>query len=204
MAHPKDGGLTLQVDHRHPLQREDSRVQAKPAQPLQAANEPSVPKLDPQAVDKAARELAMYVGPVAKVLAQRAEAQSDDIDSLYQALALELHSFADREAFLRNKPREREAGELLRKRSQPASAAGQPAAVISGVSLATAVLEQATRELTPYLGPISKLLVKRAQAKAVDREHLYHLLARQLGSAADRGAFLAAAGVNGPLSDGPR
>jgi eukaryotic-like serine/threonine-protein kinase len=203
MAHPKSGGSIVHIGHRNPLQNEDSPVQAIATQALQAANEPSVPKLDPQAVDKAARELAAYVGPVAKVLAQRAELQSNDIDSLYQTLALELHSFADREAFLRTRPLDREASELLRRRSHGASAAGQPTAVISGVSLAAAVLEQATRELTPYLGPISKLLVKRAQAKALDREHLYHLLARQLGSAADRSAFLAAAGVSGPLPEGP-
>ena len=73
------------------------------------------------------------------------------------------------------------------------------------MSLAHDVLEQAVRELSVHLGPISKLLVKRAQGKAVDREHLYHLLARQLGTVSEREAFLAAAQVSalGP-EEGPR
>jgi sulfate permease, SulP family len=183
---------------------EDSPEQTTIIQPLRPVAAPPDSALAPQVVDQAARELAVYVGPVAKVLAQRAQLRATDIASLYQALALELHSFADREAFLRKQPSEQKAAGPMRMRSPPASAADEPTTVSSGVSLPAQVLEQATRELTPYLGPISKLLVKRAQAKALDREHLYHLLARQLGSAADRSAFLAAAGVSGPLSDGPR
>lgn len=183
---------------------EDSPEQTTIILPLQPVAEPPASTLDAQVVDNAARELAVYVGPVAKVLAHRAQARATDVASLYQALALELHSFADREAFLRKQPAEPKAGALLRMRSPLPAAADEPTTLSSGISLPTEVLEQATRELTPYLGPISKLLVKRAQAKALDRQHLYHLLARQLGSADDRSAFLAAAGVSGPLADGPR
>lgn len=206
MAHSSTRrGPALQiVGHRDSTMHEDSPGHTTIIQPLRPVAAPPEPALAPQVVDQAARELAVYVGPVAKVLAQRAQLRATDIASLYQALALELQSFADREAFLRQQPSEPRAAGLMRLRSQPASAADEPTTVSSGVSLPAQVLEQATRELTPYLGPISKLLVKRAQAKALDREHLYHLLARQLGSTADRSAFLAAAGVSGPLSDGPR
>ncbi len=205
MAQSTRRGPALQI-----VGRSDSSMHEDPPglttiiQPLRPVAAPPDPALAPQVVDQAARELAVYVGPVAKVLAQRAQLRATDVASLYQALALELQSFADREAFLRKQPCEPTAAGPMRMRSEPASAADEPTTVSSGVSLPAQVLEQATRELTPYLGPISKLLVKRAQAKALDREHLYHLLARQLGSAADRSAFLAAAGVSGPLSDGPR
>jgi MFS superfamily sulfate permease-like transporter len=192
------------VGQRESSMYEDSPEQTTIVLPLRPVAASPEPALDVQAVDKAARELAVYVGPVAKVLAQRAQLRATDIASLYQALAQELHSFADREAFLRKQPAEPEGAGLLPMRNPPRSAADEPTTLSSGVSLPTEVQEQATRELTPYLGPISKLLVKRAQAKALDREHLYHLLARQLGSAADRSAFLRAAGVSGPLSDAPR
>ncbi len=201
MAHSTRRAPALQiVGRRDSSMYEDSSEQTI-IPPLRPVVAPPEPALDPQLVDKAARELAVYVGPVAKMLAQRAQLRTTDIASLYQALALELHSFADREAFLRNQAWEPKATGPLRTRRQSESAADEPTTLSSGISLPTAVLEQATRELTPYLGPISKLLVKRAQAKALDREHLYHLLARQLGTAADRSDFLAAAGVNGPASD---
>jgi STAS domain len=205
MAQSTRGGPALQiVGHRDSSMHEESFGLTTLIQPLRPVVEAPDSGLDAQAVDQAARALAVYVGPVAKVLAQRAQLRATDVASLYQALALELHSFADREAFLRQQPCEPRAAGVMSLRSQPVSAADEPTTVSSGVSLQPSVLEQATHELTPYLGPISKLLVKRAQAKALDREHLYHLLARQLGSAEDRNAFLAAAGVSRPLSDGPR
>jgi sulfate permease, SulP family len=150
--------------------------------------------LDPQAVDQAGHELAVFVGPVAKLLARRAAPHCADLAALYRTLAQELHAAAAREAFLRHMP----ALTTLPSAPHAPSAVSTSATLQLGVSLAAGVLEQATHDLTPYLGPISKLLVKRAQAKALDREHLYHLLARQIGTTAERDAFLAAAGVDQP------
>jgi sulfate permease, SulP family len=129
--------------------------------------------------------------------------------------------FADREAFLRLTPPQTSTktstqtleGSLPQTQTQaqaqaspspspspspPIPAQGHALSIASplGVSLAHEVLAQAVRELSVYLGPISKLLVKRAQGKAVDREHLYHLLARQLGTVDEREAFLAVAQVS--------
>jgi sulfate permease, SulP family len=157
------------------------------------------PPLDPQVVSEAARALAHYLGPVAQLLARRAASQCADVAALYQMLAQELHVVAEREDYLRGMPTLAAAQTGHRAElAAPALVAVADAAL--GVSLASQVLEQATSDLMRYLGPISKLLVKRAQRKAVDREHLYHLLARQLGTVVEREAFLRDAGV-APLAN---
>jgi sulfate permease, SulP family len=157
--------------------------------------------LDPQSVEQAGRQLAVYIGPVAKLLARRAAPRCADIAALYRTLAPELRSITEREAFLRLQPVEPPAPPKEQAPDQPASASVALAPSPAGLSLAPEVLEQATRDLKPYLGPIAKLLVKRAQAKALDREHLYHLLSRQLSSVSHRTAFLSAAGIHPPLDD---
>jgi sulfate permease, SulP family len=157
--------------------------------------------LDPQLVELAGRQLAVFVGPMAKVLARRAAPRCPDLAALYRALAREIHSLTEREAFLRLQPIEPLPPAKERAPDRPAQRSIASAPSQAGLSLAPDVLEQATRELTPYLGSIAKLLVKRAQAKALDREHLYRLLARQLSTIDDQQAFLSAAGIHTPLDD---
>lgn len=145
-----------------------------------AASDP----LDAQAVEQAGLRLAAYIGPIARLLAHRTAPHCPDLPTLYRALAQELHSAADRQAFLGLAP------------TAPAPAAPLPTEPTLGTSLPPAVIEQATQALARHLGPISRLLVKRAQAKALDRDSLYRLLARELTSDAEREAFLSSAGVS--------
>ena len=164
----------------------------------QAEPAPAAVTIDPAIVEKAARDLTVFVGPVAKVLAQRAAARCTSVGDFYRSLALELNSADERAAFLRDRPAsvtDTEQETLPLRTNVLALIAGQQATLSSGLALTPEVLEQATRELSVYLGPLSKLLVARAHAKAVDREHLYRLLARQIGNAVQREAFLLAAGV---------
>jgi eukaryotic-like serine/threonine-protein kinase len=157
-----------------------------------------VATLAPALIDQAARELALFVGPVAKVLALRAAARCNSAGELYRLLALELNSADERAAFLLHRPdsdAEFDAAVPRARGDALALVSPQPATLSSGLALTPEVLEQATRDLSSYLGPLSKLLVSRAHAKALDREHLYRLLARHLSNATQRETFLLAAGV---------
>jgi serine/threonine-protein kinase len=58
-----------------------------------------------------------------------------------------------------------------------------------------AVLEKARQDLAVYLGPIAKVLVKQAAAKARTTQELYQQLAEHIPTAADRAAFLKRAPV---------
>jgi hypothetical protein len=58
------------------------------------------------------------------------------------------------------------------------------------------MVETAARHLAPLLGPIARIVAKRTSPQAVSREQYYLLLAEQLTDAADRRAFLKAAGLS--------
>jgi serine/threonine protein kinase len=58
--------------------------------------------IDPADVEKATGRLAMYLGPIAKVVAKKAAAQTTDVKALYLRLADSLASAEDREKFLKD------------------------------------------------------------------------------------------------------
>lgn len=59
---------------------------------------------DPALLETARKNLAVFVGPMAKVLVNRAAKTARNISELYQALASEIGNPADREKFLRSRP----------------------------------------------------------------------------------------------------
>ena len=59
---------------------------------------------DPAVLENVRKNLAVYVGPMAKVLVSRAAKNARALEDMYQVLALEISSPADREKFLRSKP----------------------------------------------------------------------------------------------------
>jgi serine/threonine-protein kinase len=59
---------------------------------------------DPAILEMARKNLAVFVGPMAKVLVNRAAKNARNIAELYQALASEISTPADREKFLRTRP----------------------------------------------------------------------------------------------------
>lgn len=77
-----------------------------------------------------------------------------------------------------------------------------PAAIVSGetrigvsghnalLSLDVTEMESLERRMARYIGPIAKVIVKRAAAKATTRDELTHLLAAELDAEAARTEFL--------------
>lgn len=59
---------------------------------------------DPIALERVRKELAAYVGPVARVLVSRAAKKSQGLRQLYEVLAEEITSAEDRRKFLANRP----------------------------------------------------------------------------------------------------
>jgi serine/threonine-protein kinase len=70
-------------------------------------------------------------------------------------------------------------------------ASPRPAATLTAVgTLDPAIVEHATRVLTTQVGPIARILVKKASARAQSSEHLFQLLAEDTASGTDRDALL--------------
>jgi serine/threonine-protein kinase len=51
-------------------------------------------------------------------------------------------------------------------------------------------IERATKHLTSYLGPIAKVIVKKAATQSISRRHFHRLLAEKLVDPAQRAQFL--------------
>ncbi len=59
---------------------------------------------DPSVLESARKHLAFFVGPMAKVLVNRAAKKAQSVNELYEVLASEITTPADREKFLRSRP----------------------------------------------------------------------------------------------------
>jgi serine/threonine-protein kinase len=139
------------------------------------------------------RELARFVGPLAKVMVRRAAKQVADVRALKEMLAAELGSEAERAAFLREGP-------------APSGGRGRPLVTLPGmgapsgptsaggrsVPVTPELLEQSTRALLTFIGPIAKVVVRRAAAQATDREQLFLALAEHVARPDERDRFLRA------------
>jgi class 3 adenylate cyclase len=72
-----------------------------PLPSLPASVEKAAAGLEPAILERARKDLAMYVGPMARLLVDRAAAKTSTRAALYQALAGEISSAKDRENFLK-------------------------------------------------------------------------------------------------------
>jgi hypothetical protein len=148
------------------------------------------------------RQLAAFIGPVAKVLVKRAASKTTSALELYSILAANLEKAADRKAFLARRAElaQGKAGAPAPKASPP-PVAPPVAATLDASSpgeLTPPAIEQAGRRLAALLGPIAPLLAKKEAKRAANLRNFYELLAEHVAKPADRARFLKEAGVLQP------
>jgi len=73
-----------------------------------------------------------------------------------------------------------------------ASHSQQPRSTASSTGLENLSLEDISRRLAVYIGPVAKFVVKKLAAQSEDLNFIYHEAAKQIPSDADRAAFLKA------------
>ncbi len=66
---------------------------------------PSTKRFDPALLDSVSKELAVFIGPIAKVVVKRAAERCSSVEDLYGAVAVEINSEKDRSSFLARKRR---------------------------------------------------------------------------------------------------
>lgn len=143
------------------------------------------------------RQLAQYMGPLARVMVKKAAERTGDLGELYTLLATNLDSDQAKNAFLSGRQR------LSAVHTQPPvaptvrnlhmdpsipSTAGLP-------MLASEEIETGARRLAKHVGPIASVLARKAAQKAPDLNTFYNLLADHVPPEA-RAAFLREAGQN--------
>jgi serine/threonine-protein kinase len=161
-------------------------MRLEPTNPLAASSVPTTarttappPGWDPALLKEIENHLARFLGPVAKVLVRRAGRTTLDVDQLYLQLAGKLDAESDRQAFMAT--RSRLAGASHGSTIRPATQ-GEAA-------LTPEKAEAAARTLATYIGPIAKVVAKKAAAQTTSVQRFYLLLAENL-SEPDRKRFL--------------
>jgi serine/threonine-protein kinase len=140
---------------------------------------PSAPTWDDTVLRTVERQLANYLGPMARVMIRKAAAQTRDVTELYALLAQNITDDDGRRRFIE----ETSAGGTTPPR---VVATGQTAQL---VPLDKDFVDQTTTRLAAYLGPIAKVVVNRAAQKAASQQEFVELVAGHLGTQ-DRGTFL--------------
>jgi serine/threonine-protein kinase len=68
----------------------------------------------------------------------------------------------------------------------------QPRSTASSTGLQNLSLEEISRRLAVYIGPVAKFVIKKLAAQSEDHDWIYHEAAKQIPSDSDRAAFLKA------------
>jgi serine/threonine-protein kinase len=138
--------------------------------------------IDAQVLEAVEARALQLLGPLAPVLLRKASADATTVEELIQALASYVPGEAERKALLDGfRPGQKTPG--------PAPARPQ-----SRVSWDPAVLERIQGHLAGFIGPVARVVVRRACASAGDRAELHELVAREIRDDRDRAAFLATIG----------
>lgn len=140
------------------------------------------PKLqwDGEQLRRVESELACFVGPMAKVLVQRTASEVNDITALCRETSQYVPEGQERERFL-------DATRTLRGLPAPPPVAPNALPI---VAWDPEVLTVAERNLANFIGPLAKILVKRASSQARNVDELYHLLVEHIELAREKDAFL--------------
>jgi hypothetical protein len=144
------------------------------------------------------RQLALFIGPLAKVLVKRAASKTNSAIELYTILAASLEREDDRKAFLAKRT------ELAHgKATAPSSisAPAQPGSITTQLDVSSpgeispAAIEQAARKLAAHLGPIATVLARKEAKRAATLRNFYELLAVHVANPTERERFLKEAGI---------
>jgi hypothetical protein len=139
-----------------------------------------------------ASNLAKYVGPIAMVLVQRTARKSATRDELVRTLADAIPVPERRAEFLRGAgasaaPAKRDAA------AASAPPAGPPAVEQATTGISPQIAARAEHLLAVHIGPMAKILVKKATTSARGTKEFIAVLADAIDDEEDRAAFLAAA-----------
>jgi serine/threonine-protein kinase len=137
-------------------------------------------QIDASAREVIARNLARFVGPIARQLVESRSRVVVSTEELCRSIAGEIHAAADRTAFL-EACREQLPQVAPRVATGPTSAPG---------TIDPALVERARKELTEYVGPLAKVIVTRALKKAGTTAELVAMLGSEIERTSDRERFL--------------
>jgi serine/threonine-protein kinase len=166
------------------------------------ATAPTPSHWDKAQLSQAELTLAKHVGPLASVLVRRAARECHDLNELYSKLAEQVTDPRARDAFLGQASlvtgghHHRTGGTAGSpsshgsSRGATAGSAGSAGGTMIGGPLNEAVMDKAQVLLAQHVGPIAKVLVKRAAAGTDSRAVFFNRLAESVNDPAARARLL--------------
>jgi predicted Ser/Thr protein kinase len=128
--------------------------------------------------------LATVLGPMAKLLVRQAARNCSDMATLAARVAEHITDAKERDAFLK---RVATVPNLARPAATAAPAVTtSPPLTDPGGVLPSAVISHALRVMTVHIGPIARIVVKKAAVQAQTTDEFYALLADQAGDGVDK------------------
>jgi eukaryotic-like serine/threonine-protein kinase len=146
---------------------------------------------DAEVLKQIEQQLMRYLGPVAKVIVRRGAKNTRELDTLYALLAESLSSAAEKKEFLGGRRQLSGVAPVQRLDNAEKAPAGDESAPQPPTPQD---IEDSSRRLAAYLGPIARIVVKKAAAESTSRRQFFQLLAEQLNSEDEKERFLKAVG----------
>ena len=143
---------------------------------------------DPTTLAQIESRLARHIGPVAKVLIRRAAVETSDLVDLRHRLAAHLDNDVERSQFLEGSvavaspPRAGVSG---------ATALAAGTAGVVSADWDPAILAELESKLARFIGPVARVLVRRAAPVIGDFGALVHALGDELANESERKQFFA-------------
>jgi class 3 adenylate cyclase len=153
--------------------------------PAPAASPPA--RFDPAVLARLEATLARSIGPLARVILRKAAVSAANLPQLCRVLTASVPE-ANQAEFTR------QIGDLAGSGAPVAGPAGRPpsAPAAAPPAFTAEVLAKATERLAGYIGPVAKVMVKKAAAQATSPLDFYQRLAQHIDDPANRERFLAA------------
>jgi serine/threonine protein kinase len=139
------------------------------------------PPIDASTLLMLEQKLIVYLGPIARVMVRSAAGRAPGLETLCTELVAAVPEGNERESF------RREVASLLR--SRPLAMDDEPSHGSIG-SFHEPELERAQRALAQYVGPIARVLVRRAARETSSIDGLWQTLSMHIELPVERTAFL--------------
>jgi serine/threonine-protein kinase len=171
--------------------REPGRPQPQPQPQAAPPNiPPPAPAWNAEHLAQIEKHLARFVGPIARVLVRGAARETGDPVSLIQRLAAKIGNLPDREAFLRVTGGAAAAAIKMGRSNSDTEYYGGRAE--GGSPLTPEYIARASQLLAVQLGPIARILARRAAQPGASQEQFVAALATHLNDDGERARFLKA------------
>jgi serine/threonine-protein kinase len=143
--------------------------------------------LPPETLAEIEASLTKVIGPLARHLVRKGATQARSVEEFYQVLAENIPEGIERTDFLIRIAR-LEKGSIAPvppATKPPERSAAKPVVIFDPTTLAAA-----EKRLAQYVGPLARVLIKRAANDSGDVKELYRKLAEHIDSEPERKAFL--------------